>query len=126
MDKNNIVNKNLNRLGLKIDEDILNARMGNDIDIDNFMKNQGLDFKFPGYIKKTPSIDLKSNTPNIPMSSFYQKPNSLKRKRHKNTRFGCTGCKNRRIKCDCSLKLLAGGIYTCLNCLLKWKKNPKS
>ncbi|KAL6926967.1 hypothetical protein ACO0SA_004053 [Hanseniaspora valbyensis] len=125
MDKNNIVNKNLNRLGLKIDEDILNDRMENDVDFDNFLKEQGLDFKLSGNMEKTPSIDSKSNTPNSSVTSFYQKPNSLKRKRHKNTRFGCTECKNRRIKCDCSLKLLTGGIYTCLNCLLKWKRTQK-
>ncbi|XBW36147.1 hypothetical protein QEN19_001727 [Hanseniaspora menglaensis] len=47
---------------------------------------------------------------------------SRKRRRHKNSRFGCEECKTRKIKCDSKPKVLTGGVYTCLNCLLKWKR----
>lgn len=55
---------------------------------------------------------------------FTQKANP-KRRRHKNSKLGCDQCKHRKIKCDNTLKLVAGGFYTCLNCILKWQRTQK-
>lgn len=65
--------------------------------------------------------DQKLDSEAFLFHQFTQKSN-LKRRRHKNTRLGCEECKHRKIKCDNTLKFVVGGFYTCLNCILKWKR----